>query len=200
MKKNRLPLILASGVAILLIGGGVAAYLRVQRHLLQGRVATSAQLVPEDALVTASISTDIKQWQKLHNYGTPETKAALTKQLTGLQDKFLKAYGYNYEEDIQPWLGETVMIAYLASGTPTVEEDPEQETPIAEPLFPQPDLIVLPIENLVQAQQLLIKANSKRQLLERNYKGIQIQETKKNNSQQFSAAVLGRFLVVTKHS
>ncbi|NES25312.1 MAG: DUF3352 domain-containing protein, partial [Symploca sp. SIO3E6] len=58
MKKNQLPLLLASGVAILLIGGGVAAYLMVQRHLLRGRAVISAQLVPEDALLTASISTD----------------------------------------------------------------------------------------------------------------------------------------------
>ncbi|NES25378.1 MAG: DUF3352 domain-containing protein, partial [Symploca sp. SIO3E6] len=171
------------------IGGGVAAYLMVQRHLLRGRAVISAQLVPEDALLTASISTDTEQWQKLHNYGTPETKAALKKQLTKLKDRFLKANGYNYEEDIQPWLGETVMIGYLESGTPA-------ETPFLK----QPDLIVLPIENQIQAKELLAKANSKRQLLARNYKGIQIRETKKNKSQQFSAAVLGRFLVVTQNS
>ena len=186
MKKNQLPLLLASGAAILLISGGVAAYFLVQRHLLQGRATMSAQLVPEGA-VTASISTDTEQWPKLHKYGTPKSKAALKKQLTQLQDRLLKANGYNYEEDIQPWLGETVMIAYLASGTPTEI-----------PFLQQPDLIVLPIENSVQAKQLLAKANSKRQLAERTYKGIQIRETKKNQSQQFSAAVLGRFLVVTK--
>ncbi|NEP14843.1 MAG: DUF3352 domain-containing protein [Symploca sp. SIO2C1] len=196
MKKNRLPLLLASGVAVLLISGGVAAYFQVQRHLLRGRATMSAQLVPEDALVTASISTDIEKWQKLQKYGTPETKAALKKQLTQLKGKLLKANGYNYEEDIQPWLGETVMIAYLASGALTAEEDTEQETP----LIKQPDLIVLPIEDPVQAKQLLTKANSKKQLLERTYKGIQIRETKKNQSQQFSAAVLGRFFVVTKNS
>jgi len=199
VKKNQLPLLLAVGIAVLLISGGVAAYFLVQRHLLQGRATMSAQLVPEDALLTASISTDTKQWQKLHNYGTPETKAALKKQLTKLKDRLLKANGYNYEEDIQPWLGETVMIAYLASGTPTAEEDTEQETPTEIPLLTQPDLIVLPIENPVQAKQLLGKANSKKQLVERTYKGIQIRETKKNKSQQFSAAVLGRFLVVTRH-
>ncbi|NEP59891.1 MAG: DUF3352 domain-containing protein [Symploca sp. SIO2G7] len=189
MKKNQLPLLLASGVAIILISGGVAAYFLVQRHLLQGRAVTSAQLVPEDALLTASISTDTEQWQKLRHYGTPETKAALKKQLAKLKDGFLKANGYNYKEDIQPWLGETVMIAYLESGTPT-------EIPLSK----QPDLIVLPIENPVQAKQLLAIANSKRQLQERTYKGIRIRETKKNKPQQFSAAVLGRFLVVTQHS
>jgi len=189
VKKNQLPLLLTSGVAILLISTGVAAYFLVQRHLLRGRAVISAQLVPEDALLTASISTDTEQWQKLQKYGTPETKAALQEQLTKLKDRFLKANGYNYQEDIQPWLGETVMIAYLASGTPA-----------AAPLFQPPDLIVLPIEDPVQAKQLLDKANSTRQLRARNYKGIRIQETKQNQSQQFTAAVLGRFLVVTQHS
>ncbi|NER92580.1 MAG: DUF3352 domain-containing protein [Symploca sp. SIO1B1] len=189
MKKNQLPLLLTSGVAILLISSGVAAYFLVQRHLLRGRAVISAQLVPEDVLLTASISTDTEQWQKLQKYGTPETKAALQEQLTKLKDRFLKANGYNYQEDIQPWLGETVMIAYLASGTPAEA-----------PLFKPPDLIVLPIEDPVQAKQLLAKANSTRQLRARNYKGIRIQETKQNQSQQFTAAVLGRFLVVTQHS
>ncbi|NER49151.1 MAG: DUF3352 domain-containing protein [Symploca sp. SIO1A3] len=189
MKKNQLPLLLTSGVAILLISTGVAAYFLVQRNLLRGRAVISAQLVPEDALLTASISTDTEQWQKLQKYGTPETKAALQEQLTKLKDRFLKANGYNYQEDIQPWLGETVMIAYLASGTPAEA-----------PLFKPPDLIVLPIEDPVQAKQLLAKANSTRQLRARNYKGIRIQETKQNQSQQFTAAVLGRFLVVTQHS
>ena len=204
MKKNQLSLLSASGVAVFLISGGVAAYFLLQRHLLRERAVMSAQLVPEDALVTASISTDIEQWQKLQKYGTPETKAALKKQLTQLQDKLLKANGYSYEEDIQPWLGETVMIAYLGAGTPTAQkedekEDTEEELPTEIPFIKQPDIIVLPIENPVQAKLLLDKANSKRQLLDRTYKGIPIRETKKNQSHQFSAAVVGRFLVVTKN-
>ena len=203
MKKNQLSLLAASGVAVFLISSGIAAYFLLQRYLLRERAVMSAQLVPEDALVTASISTDIEQWQKLQKYGTPETKAALKQQLTQLQDTFLKANGYSYEEDIQPWLGETVMIAYLGAGTPTVQEedkeDTEEELPTEIPFIKQPDIIVLPIENPVQAKLLLDKANSKRQFIDRTYKGIPIRETKKNQSQQFSAAVVGRFLVVTKN-
>lgn len=197
LKKNKLFLPIALGAAVLLIGGGVAAYLLlVQRNLTQANAP--AQLVPQDALLTASISTDSAQWQQLREYGTPETRAALDKQLTRMRDTLLTANGYNYEKDIKPWLGETVTLAYFP-GTPTPETDGEQKPP--EENLHLPDLIVLPIENPGQAQVVLEKTKFQKatQFAERTYKGVQIRETKRKDSRAISAAVLGSFLVVTKN-
>jgi hypothetical protein len=195
LKKKKPFLLISLGAAVLLIGGGVAAYwLLVQRNLSQANAP--AQLIPQDALVTASISTDSEQWQQLRQYGTPETKAALEKQLLQMRDTLLTANGYNYEKDIQPWLGKTVMVAYLPFGA-AVGTVPGQVPPTGNSYLP--DIIVLPIENPTQAKQLLEKTKSQKatQFFERTYKGIQIRETQKSNSQNFSATVLGRFLVVT---
>jgi hypothetical protein len=74
VKKKKPFLLLTLGAAVLLIGGGVAAYwLLVQRNLSLGNAP--AQLVPQDALLTASISTDSEQWQQLQKYGTAEQNA-----------------------------------------------------------------------------------------------------------------------------
>ncbi len=198
LKKKKPFLPIALGAAVLLISGSVAAYwLIVQRNLAQANAP--AELVPQDALITASISTDSEQWQQLREYGTPETRSALDRQLSQIQDDLLTANGYNYEQDIKPLLGKTATIAYLASQSPAAEAERGQIIPLRLPFVRQPDLIVLPIEKPIQAKQLLEKAKSQRttQFVERTYKGIQIRETKRSNPQNYSAALLGRFFVVT---
>lgn len=192
LKKKKPFLLLTLGAAVLLIGGGVTAYLLLrQRNPFLRDAPVGSQLVPQDALLTASISTDSEQWQQLQKYGTPETRAVLDEQLTQMRDALLTANGYNYEQDIKPWLGKTAMIAYFASGAPAAATGRSY----------LPDLIVLPIENPTQAKQLLEKAKSQKatHFVERTYKGVQIRETQKSNTQNYSAAVLGRFFVVTNN-
>jgi hypothetical protein len=202
LKKNKLPLLLTLGAAVIVISGGVTAYFLLrQRPLFLGDTPTGSQLVPQDALLTASISTDSEQWQQLHKYGTIETQAALDKHLSQLRDEFLTANGYNYEQDIKPWLGKTVMIAYLGSRTPIAVTPQGQASPPGIPFFRQPDILVLPIEKPNQVQQLLDKAKSQKTtpLVERVYKGVQLRETQRSKSPNYSVAVLERFVVVTNN-
>lgn len=191
MLKKKTPFLLITlGAAFLLIGGGIAAYLLMeQRHFSLGDSPEGSQLIPQDALLTASISTDSAQWQQLNRFGTPETQAAFNKQLTQLKENILRSNGLDYDLDIKPWLGKTVMISYLTSGAMVTGKSS------------LPDLIVLPIEKLDKAQPLLEKVKSQTglQLAERSYKGIEIRETKKGNSQNYSVAVMGRFVVVTNN-
>ena len=200
LKKHKPLLLLALGAAILLIGGGVTAYfLLVHRKPVLGNAPTGSQLVPQDALLAGAISTDPTQWQQLQLYGTPETQAALEKELTQIQDKLLTANGYNDEQDIRPWLGKTMMIAYVGSRVPMPGQTKGQASLFGRSLLP--DLIVLPIESPTQAQQLFEKAKTQKatQFFERTYKGIQIRETFKNNAQNYSIVLLERFLIVTNH-
>ncbi|HAJ58345.1 MAG TPA: hypothetical protein DCP31_02955 [Cyanobacteria bacterium UBA8543] len=203
MLKNKKPLLLITlGAAVLLIGGTLTAYFLLrQRTVFLGDAPVGSQLVPQDALVTASISTDSAQWQQLRQYGTPETQAAFDKQLTQMRDEFLTANGYNYEQDIKPWLGKTVMTAYLASRVPTAGTTQGQASPLGIPFLRQPDILVLPIDNPTQVRRLLDKPKSQQAtpLVERTYKGIQIRETQRSKAQNYSATVLGRFVVVTNN-
>jgi hypothetical protein len=196
LKKNKTFLLLSVGATVLLIAGGIAAYwVLVQRKVLLGEAPAGAKLVPQDALAAVTISTDPEQWQQLREFGTPESQAAFNKQLATLRDKFLTANGYNYQQDIQPWLGKDVMIAYLTSEPPTATTNPTTPTPSAT----QSMAMILPIENPVKAQQLLDKSKSPKagKFVERTYKDIQIRETQGASSQYVSTTVLGRSLVVT---
>ncbi len=200
LKKNKPFLLLTLGAAILLIGGSLAAYwLLVKRDRVLGEAPVGSQLVPQDALLTLSISTDAAQWQQLQLYGTPETQAALEQQLNQLQENLLTANGYNYEQDIRPRLDKTALIAYMGSRIPATGTKPGQFPGLGHSWLP--DLIVLPMMSPTQTQQLLEKTKSQKatQFFERTYKGIQIRETHKNNGHNYSITGLGRFLVVTSN-
>jgi hypothetical protein len=198
LKTKKSLWLLSLGAVVLVIGGTAIAYwLLVQRN--RSIANAPAQLIPQDALLTASISTNPEQWQQLREYGTPETRAALDKQLTQIREQLLTVNGYNYEKDIQPWLGKKVTIAYLGLATPPIGS-PQGQAPPPKTSY-LPDIIVLPVENPAQARQLLEKTKSQKatQFFERTYKGVQIRETQKSNAENFSAAVLGRFFVVTNN-
>ncbi|AOX01620.1 hypothetical protein BJP34_21200 [Moorena producens PAL-8-15-08-1] len=194
-KKKKSFLLLIFAAAVLVVGGGVTAYwLLVRRQILQPDIQVSTQLVPQNAFFTASISTESKQWQQLLKYGTTESRQVLEKQLAELQENLLTANGYNYQQDIKPWLGEDVTLAYFSPRdlSPAVLSNDQS-------VFPS--LIVLPIDKLTQAMELFKKAKSQsgKQWVERTYRGIQVYETNKSNSQKYSVAVLGRFLVVSEN-
>lgn len=207
MKKKKKPsLLLSLGVAALLIGGGAAAYwIMVQKQPVLG-LPPGANLIPKDASLALSVTTDTNQWQQLRSFGTPQTQAALAKTLAQLRDRFLSSNGYNYQQDIQPWAGKEVTFAYL----PIQQINPTQSsstlTPQTNNSNQQSVVMILPIDNPLQAKQALEPTNSpleQGKWVSRNYKGIEIKETKTGDalniaSTQYSVTVLDRrFLVVT---
>ena len=202
LKKNNPLLLITLAVVTFLLVGGITSYsLWLQRNILLKNAPLGSQLIPQDALVMASISTNPFQWQELQQYGSLETQAALNKQLADMGNNLLTANGYNYEKDIQPSLAQTIAIAYFDTPTSSIKPQPKQNQSLEIPFSQTPDLIVLPIENPTQAKQILDRAKSQKvtQVVERIYKGIQIRETQKNNETNYSATALGRFFVVTNN-
>ena len=149
--------------------------------------------------MTLHISTDSTQWQKLEKFGTPKSKTAFQKSLGQLRDRFLTTYGYNFQRDIQPWVGKEVAIAFLRKST---LEPTNLTTPEASPSPPaqQATMVVLPIADPVAAKQVLDKLRSPKEgkLVKRTYRGIEITETEEVPNQDISVVALGnKFLVVT---
>jgi len=200
-EKNKPSLLLTLGAAGLLVVGGATAYwLLLQQNRSLGNMPVGANIIPQDALMAISVSTDSAQWQQLQEFGTKQTQAELNKNLTQLRDRFLTANGYNYQQDIQPWVGKEVTIAFLSpqSNTSTPNSTPNPPATTAD--RQQSMVMVLPIENQAAAKQLLEKPKPLKQgkWIDRNYQGIQIKETQGLPAQNYSAAVLDqRFLVVT---
>lgn len=214
-KKNKSSLILTLAAIAAIINGGAAAYwVLIQEKYSWGNLPVGASLIPQNTLMALSISTNEQEWQKLSEFGTPQSQAAFEQSLTKLRDRFLTANGYNYQQHIQPWLGKQVTIAFLAPPKSTTQGKlTKQVTPITESesaeseaseLEKQSVVMVLPIDNPLQAKQILEQPQSpfnKNQWTEREYQGVTIKETKVNDDETYSTAVIeGKFLVISTDS
>ena len=223
-KKPSLALLL--GTAGVFVLGGAVAWVVLRRQPSATNVPLGAELVPQDALIAISVSTNPDQWEQLQKFGTPQTRASLNQGLQQLRDRVLDANGYSYEEDIQPWVGEEAMLALLPklpgediptpepvpspSPSPTEnngDNDPSDnpagsEGAVGSTAPQQPMLAVLPIARPENARNLLNEANlSGKPLVERTYNGIVIRETQNTTEQNLSFAVFdARFLAIANNS
>lgn len=181
-KKPRSLLLTLGAAGLLIVGGGTAYFL--QRNAA-GTIPVGAEILPQEALLSVSVSTHPSQWRKLQEFGTSETQLAFQQSLGDLQTRYLTGNGFNYQEDIQPWVGDEATITFL----PATDQSSTLGTQ-------QSVVWVLPIENVEQARQTLESKRSQGgKIIERTYKDLKIQEVQ-GTSQGYSLAVLDRLLVL----
>lgn len=197
IKKPSLVLTL-SAAGLLIVGGSAAYWLLTQGQIFSKDLPVGATIIPQDALFAVSLTTDPKQWQQLRQYGTKETQAEIDKNLVKLRDRFLTNNGYDFQKDIQPWVGNEVTIAILAPQATQPPPKPVSTNP--EPTSSQQSMVmVLPVKNPEQAQSLLAQPKSLKQgkWIDRTYQGFPIKQTDGQTSGNLSATVLdGRYLVI----
>lgn len=152
--KNKPPLLLTVGAALLLVGGGALAYWGFSRRdTLAKNLPVGARAIPEEAILAVSFSTDEAEWLKLRQFGTPETQARFDQFLAQWRDRLFTASDLNFQTDIAPWVGPEVTLAILpAPGEASLPSEPNA--------LPLPEdaanaLLILPIEDPLKAQALL---------------------------------------------
>ncbi|MGD1857262.1 MAG: DUF3352 domain-containing protein [Leptolyngbyaceae cyanobacterium] len=182
--KQRPPLLVTISTAVLLVLGGAAAYFGISQRLAAGpELPAGMELIPDDALIALTLTTDENQWTRLRQLGSPESQKLLDRWLVTWRDRIISANGYRFRTDIEPWIGDQVTIAFLpkASGQ---EESMElvMVAPIAEPL---------------KAQDLLSEPQDGISWVGRNYKDVAIQSVTATSGETYETTVLGsQWLVV----
>ena len=189
-----------------LLGGGAAAYwVYSQKFSSPSTLPAGVAAIPQDALLTVTLTTDESQWNKLREFGTAKTQADLDKTLVELRDNLLTENGYDYEKDIKPWVGKEVTIALLTPESKDASQPSKtpgknfQDSPSPDQ---QPAVVVLPIARPGQAQKILAnpKPLKSGKWTDRTYQGFSIRETEGASPQNYSATVLGKdFLVLSNH-
>ncbi len=202
--KKKPSLVLTLSATGLLIGAGVATYF----FLTQGKplardLLTGAHLIPQDALLAVSLSTDPNQWQKLREFGTKETQVELDKNLVTQGDRFLTSHGYDFHRDIQPWVGDRITFAILAP-KPNISPPKPVSTNSNDNSQQQPLVMILPIKNLAKAQQIWtqkLNLPENKSSSEGADGEIPIQEIKSKSGTKFSTAIIERrFLAIADNS
>ncbi|GAB4464304.1 MAG: DUF3352 domain-containing protein [Elainellaceae cyanobacterium] len=174
---------LVTGAAIALVAGGGLGYWlsRQPKPGAVSEVPAGLEAVPQDALLSLSISTRPSQWRQLREFGTPQTRARLDQALVNWRDRLLTSKGYRYDQDIQPWVGDEVTLALLAPAA-------ETEKP--------PAVWILPIEDVEAAQQSLSRLGVGASATSRSHNGVAIRTVPGTEGQTLSAAVLQDKLVL----
>lgn len=174
---------LLTGAAIALVAGGGLGYWlsRQPKPGAVSEVPAGLEAVPQDALLSLSISTRPAQWRQLREFGTPQTRARLDQALVNWRDRLLTSKGYRYDQDIQPWVGDEVTLVLL--------------TPAAETEKP-PAVWILPIEDVEAAQQSLSRLGVGASATSRSHNGVAIRTVPGTEGQTLSAAVLQDKLVL----
>lgn len=208
--KKKPPLLLTVGAAVCLIGGGAVAYWLLSRLPRPAALPTGTQLVPQQALITLTLSTRKSDWNQLQRFGTPTTQQEFAALLDQWRDRVLTLNGLSYDTDIQPWVGDRVTLAFLPEG------DPDSARPSTTPTdgIAENMVMVLPIADPQQAQALLSAAGETAPTLseksekssdwpsnwvEREYKNVTVRTLKSPTNapaRDLEAAVLGSDWVV----
>lgn len=201
IEKIKHPRLLIAGGVILLISGGIATYLALFQKQPSGNIPLAANIIPQDVFVAVSLSTNKRQWEKLQEFGTNESRALLEEYLKKWQE-LLQSNGYNYEQDIQPWIGREIAIAFLPSQASLSTNKSAVNTKL--PIAQESIVIILPIENANRAKELLenSKPLKQEQWRERTYKNVKIREIQgKPEENTYSALALldDRFMIVANH-
>ena len=190
-KKKKPSLVLTLSGAVLLIFGGIAAYwLLTQGKPLSRDLPVGANIIPQDALFTVSLSTDSNQWKKLRSFGTKDSQAALDKNLIQWRNRFLAKEGIDFKKDVSPWVGDQITIAILAPKPPKAASKPvASDGKLA--AVEQSLVMVLPIKDASIAQKTFTQSKAlKGKWVDRDYQGITIKETQANSGENLSTAII----------
>jgi Protein of unknown function (DUF3352) len=198
--KNSPRLLPIGGSIALITVGGLAFWALTRSTVAPGALPTGANVIPQDALLAMTVSTDPNQWKQLRSFGTPTSQAMLDQTLAQIRDRLLTPSGIDYERDIQPWVGDEASFALFSPhGESTT---PAEGTPLRPPT-PQPAVLILPIRDGNRAKDTLeqSRGNSKLTWSARKYKDIDIQESQGTGpTQSLCLAALDNKLLVIANS
>ncbi len=115
-KKPKKALWLVGGIsaAIVAAGAGAAYYFLIFKQNQPVGLIGTASAIPQNAQVVMSFNTKPEPWQKLSQFGTPESQKLLSQGLTQSPlNALLTQSKTSFSEDVQPWLGGNVVTALV---------------------------------------------------------------------------------------
>jgi Protein of unknown function (DUF3352) len=174
-----------AGAAALLVAAGTLAFFLINGRPSNEVIPLGATIVPQNALLSLTVSTDDGPWQKLGQFGTSESKAGWNKYLKHFETDFLEPFSLSYSKDIKGWMGQQLTMAMVSPA-------PEDAAQVGH----SATVWVLPIRDVQQAQSVLSRMAGSGAGQKRTYKDVEVQTFQGSNGKTVSAFILeGRLLI-----
>jgi len=191
-KKPRRRVPFGIGAAVVIVASTVSlGYLYLRGVFSDTSVLASAKVVPDEAMLAGTISTNPKHWSHLQKFGTTEAQQLIGKVVTDLNKQMFTEGTVDYAKDIQPWLG-SVMFAILPAKTESEKSDTSAAS------VGQNYLIVIGIKDKISALSFAtkLKSSPNEQKRETEYNGVKIWECSKEKEKKYTA-LLGDYVVMS---
>ena len=194
MPEKKSSLLIPVVGTVIILAGGIAAYMYLKGSGSSSNPLGSAKLVPVNALMATYIDTKPESWDRLTKFGTPEAQKIIGKGLQDFNQQILNDNGISYAADIKPWVG-GVMIAVLPPDnkkTSLVNLQASEEPNI---------LLVVDIKDKIAALNFANKLKQQKNVKtqESDYKGEKIIETKGQGEPTYTTVLNNNHLLFTSN-
>lgn len=179
---------------VIILAGGIAAYMYLKGSESSSNPLGSAKLVPVTALMATYIDTKPESWDRLKKFGTPEAQKIIGKGLQDFNQQILNDNSISYAADIKPWVG-GVMIAVLPP-------DNKKTSPVNLRTSEEPNiLLVVDIKDKIAALNFANKLKQQKNVKtqESDYKGEKIIETKAQGEPTYTTVLNNNHLLFTSN-
>jgi len=193
-------------IAGLFLAGVAGAYFYLQGIGRKLTPVDSAKIVPKDTMLAAYVDTDSHHWDRLQQFGTPESQAAIAKVFDRFQQGIFPQEELNYQTDLKPWVGD-VMFVLLPPLSEKDSTNPNSDLPSGATTKSAPPtdreanvLLVVGIQNPLKAWifQRNFKSQADLKLVESEYKGVKISQSTIGENPSNYSAVVGNHLLLAK--
>ncbi|WP_099798927.1 DUF3352 domain-containing protein [Parathermosynechococcus lividus] len=132
------------GVAVVVVGAGVAAAIFLWQQLSRRPVAAGMAIAPQNALFTLSLPTDPSPWQAVAQSNLLQRQPWLAPDYGPVSPRGVELAGADYLKEVRPFIGKQATLVMLPMTPETVQELPEP-----------PFVWIVPTLNLPMGEQLL---------------------------------------------
>ena len=189
--RKKPSIVIALAALLLFMGGGVLTMLLLSRR---GGVAETlpagSDVIPDDAVLTLTLTSDGNQWRRLRQFGTDDTRPQLDQVLARWRNRLLVDNGLTFNDDLAPWIGPEITLAVLPETNLINPEASPAPIPAPEVALEQNVLVVLPIADASRAQAGLGNQLARAELEENPYRGVTINQIAPSQQGPLYIAVL----------
>ena len=174
-------------IAVTIVGGSWI-YTKGWHQFLFAKKLTpvaGAQLIPDEAIMSSFISTDVNNWIKLEQLGLPQFNELFPDEIQEIEGE-LSEVGISYQRDIQPWIGDTMIALVPTTDSSEIIQDVDT-------------LVIIGIDDYFKANNFLQKIQSQAEITSRKskYKGLDITTYTENRVNSVNTALIGNKIVAS---